>query len=245
MKDEVQKLYEEGKSIRDIADELSMSVSGVYRHLKKMGIPIRNKSEAQTLNLEKNGHPMTGTTRSDETKQKISKELSTIWKNNEDLVNKARQKSKERWDNLSVEEKRNLSELGLRAIRETAKTGSKLERFIANIITDAGFFIEQHQKILMNDNLEVDIYIPTLNVAVEVDGPSHFIPVWGEEKLLLQQKADDEKFGLLKFNGIKLIRIKNLNKKNSLYSMTEISNTLVQLLKDTESLPMFTQIEME
>ena len=56
--------------------------------------------------------------------------------------------------------------------------------------------------------MHIDLFLPELNIAVEVDGPSHFLPVWGEEALKRNQEYDSKKTGLLIGKGINLIRIK-------------------------------------
>jgi len=47
-----------------------------------------------------------------------------------------------------------------------------------------------------------------MNIAIEVDGPSHFLPVWGDEVLAKNIKYDQKKTGLILGKGLKLIRIK-------------------------------------
>ena len=46
------------------------------------------------------------------------------------------------------------------------------------------------------------------NIAIEVDGPSHFAPVWGEQSLQRNIEYDKKKTGLILGKGYKLIRIK-------------------------------------
>jgi very-short-patch-repair endonuclease len=47
-----------------------------------------------------------------------------------------------------------------------------------------------------------------MNIALEVDGPSHFLPVWGNDVLARNQKYDKKKTGLIIGKGLKLIRVK-------------------------------------
>ena len=54
------------------------------------------------------------------------------------------------------------------------------------------------------------MFLPKLNIAIEVDGPSHFKPVWGEEALKRNQEYDNKKNRLLIGKGIALIRIKQI-----------------------------------
>lgn len=58
-----------------------------------------------------------------------------------------------------------------------------------------------------NTSLELDIYIKDLNLAIEVDGPMHRIPCYGQKRLDAQIKNDSIKDAQCLINGIKLIRI--------------------------------------
>ena len=55
------------------------------------------------------------------------------------------------------------------------------------------------------------MYIPSIKTIIEVDGPSHFLPIWGNEKLQKQIKADTQKTGLILSKGMVIVRIKNLS----------------------------------
>ena len=46
---------------------------------------------------------------------------------------------------------------------------------------------------MRNNRLEIDLYVTDLQTAIEVDGPSHFEPVWGEENLIKNQRSDKQK----------------------------------------------------
>ena len=62
-----------------------------------------------------------------------------------------------------------------------------------------------------NTKLHIDLFIAKLNTAIEIDGPSHYISVWGDESLARNQKYDQKKNGLIIGKGLRLIRIKQLN----------------------------------
>ena len=82
--------------------------------------------------------------------------------------------------------------------------------------------IEYHRKgIIPNSNLEIDIYLPELSVAIEIDGPSHFLPIWGDEALRKTIKSDNEKNGLLRYHGIMILRIAQKRKTLSQKSMRD------------------------
>ena len=54
---------------------------------------------------------------------------------------------------------------------------------------------------------ELDIYIPSLKLAFEIQGIFHYEPIYGQEKLEQIQKNDKEKIKICKELNIKLIHI--------------------------------------
>ena len=74
------------------------------------------------------------------------------------------------------------------------------------------------------------MYFPELKAIIEVDGPSHFLPIWGEEKLRKQIKADSHKTGLILSKGFAIIRVKSLHDSVSLHSKEELKNKLINIL---------------
>jgi very-short-patch-repair endonuclease len=52
------------------------------------------------------------------------------------------------------------------------------------------------------------LFLPELDIAIEVDGPSHYEPVWGTDSLNRNIKYDQKKTGLILGKGLVLIRIK-------------------------------------
>ena len=102
-----------------------------------------------------------------------------------------------------------MQKLAIKAVRKTSKEGSKLEKFILNGLLQNGYKVDFHkEQLLSNTKLQLDIFLPVLNIAIEIDGPSHFAPVWGDDALAKNQDYDQKKAGLLIGKGIKLIRIK-------------------------------------
>ena len=75
-------------------------------------------------------------------------------------------------------------------------------------MTDAGYKVRFHEQIIPSENLEIDLYLPELKTIIEIDGPSHFLPIWGEEKLQKQINADLRKSGTLLSKGFVVIRVK-------------------------------------
>lgn len=209
----LQALYvEKMKSFADIADEYGTYSNKVLRDAKKFGIPIRNKSEAQqnALQTGKTKHPTLGKQRSEEVKSKIGLGIAKTWESmSEDKKNNVRNKKREQWNNLSEDQKANILKSANDAVRATSKVGSKLEKYILNELLNAGWRVEFHkEQILLDTKLQIDLFLPSINTAIEIDGPSHFVPVWGDDSLQKNIKYDQKKEGLLIGKGYVLIRVR-------------------------------------
>jgi len=231
----------EQKSTHEIASILDTYPNKIRRILLKHGIHLKDRSEAQK-NAILNGSakiPTQGKKRSQEEKLKISASLSNHWKNmTDDEYNNIVTCAKQRWTEMTTQEKNNMSNAAIKAIQAAGKEGSKLEKYLLKELTKAGHKIEFHKKSLIpNHKLEIDLYLPELRAIIEVDGPSHFLPIWGEEKLQKQIKADEQKTGLILSKGFIVIRIKNLSDTISLHSKENLKNTLLQTLTIIKNKP--------
>ena len=227
------------KSTYDIAQMLNTYPNKIRRVLIKHGVDIKDKSSAQK-NAIKNGRskiPTQGKKRTREERLKISKSLSENWKKMDDKTYERRVKSaKDRWIKLSDQEKEDMRQSAIQAIRVAGKEGSKLEKFLKLELSRCGHKVEIHKKnIIPNENLEIDLYVPGLKTVIEVDGPSHFLPIWGEEKLQKQIKADSNKTGLILSKGFVIIRIKHLSDSLSLSKKENLKNKIVKLLESIDS----------
>ena len=100
-------------------------------------------------------------------------------------------------------------------------------------MTIEGYRVEFHKEhMLVNERLEIDLFIPELSVAIEGDGPSHFEPVWGEEALEKTQSSDRQKSGLILSMGLVLIRIKHtkgLSEKYKRETLADLKNELEKI----------------
>lgn len=236
MKDkDIIKMYSEQKmSTYEIAKNLNTYPNKIRRVLLKHGIVMNDKSTAQK-NAIKNGTakiPTQGRKRSKEEKLKISSSLKRRWDEiSDEDYNKHVKRAKERWEKLSEEDKRNMNEAAIKAIQKAGKEGSKLEKFLLKELVDYGYKVKPHVKNLIpNENLEIDMYFPEIKSILEIDGPSHFLPIWGEEKLRKQIKADSHKTGLILSKGFAIIRVKSLADSLSLSSQEELKNNLIVIL---------------
>jgi very-short-patch-repair endonuclease len=101
----------------------------------------------------------------------------------------------------------------------------------------AGFSIKLHQMIIPAENLEIDLYIQELKTIIEVDGPSHFLPIWGEEKLQKQVNADLRKSGALLSKGYVVIRVKSLGQESLAKRQEILKSLLEEVLKIKDQFP--------
>ena len=127
----------------------------------------------------------------------------------------ATEAAKERWDNIPADKKREMQEKAGRALRMAAVEGSKQEKFLKEKLQEMGIEVVMHKKGLIQGNFEIDLLLPELNTIIEVDGPQHFLPVFGEDKLAEVIKMDSIKNGLLIAKGYCVIRVKYLSKHSS------------------------------
>lgn len=77
-----------------------------------------------------------------------------------------------------------------RVIRKTSSMEdyilNKLNREYSSLIIEPG-------ATPFDSNLELDIYFPDLNIAIEVNGPTHYKPIYGMDKYLRQLENDKRK----------------------------------------------------
>lgn len=231
-------MYNNGKSTYEIAQMFQTYPNKIRRILMRHGIELKNRSEAQKNAIERgtSSIPTQGKKRTREEKINISKGLKRMWDNmSEETYKEYVNRAKVRWDHMSPNEKENMSQLATKAIQVAGREGSKLEKFLFSELTKRGFVVEFHKKnLIANQNLEIDMYIPVAKTIIEIDGPSHFLPIWGDEKLRKQMKADDAKTGLILSKGFVIIRIKNLLDKVCLSSKDRLINNILKILKNVQ-----------
>jgi very-short-patch-repair endonuclease len=209
----LQEQYEDNKkSFQEIASMCETYANKLRRDAIKYKIKIRDKSEAQknALNLGKTQHPTKGKERPESIKEKIGLSVLQSWeKLDSSELNKRKDKARDNWVSMSDDEKERILKLANDAVRESSKHGSKLEKHILKKLMKDGYQVEFHkEQNLANTKLQIDLFLPKMNVAIEVDGPSHFEPVWGNETLSKNKAYDNKKNGLILGKGLVLIRIK-------------------------------------
>ncbi len=228
------------KSTYEIAQELKTYPNKIRRALNSLGVDLRDKSSAQTVAIEsgRHEHPTKGKERTEAEKVAISNGMATYWDEMEDNERERRSKiSKKQWQEMSEEEKANLRKLAAEAVRKASKEGSKIEKFIYEGLTKAGYGVIFHKRgLISNDKMEVDLFVPSLKTAIEIDGPAHFLPIWGEVNLQKHIRADAQKAGLLINRGFVILRVKNttrnLSQKNMRDTLAGVVEQLIEIEKN-------------
>jgi len=195
-----------------IAKKYNTYANKIRRDALRFNIKIKDKSEAQKNALSKGviNHPTKGKTRTSDEKNKIGLGVMKSWESLNDVELENRQKkARQNWNQLDDDTKTNMLNLANAAVREAGKTGSKLEKFLLKELLVDGYKTEFHkEQSLLNTKLQIDLFLPELDIAIEVDGPSHYDPIWGKDSLERSIKYDQKKTGLILGKGLFLIRIK-------------------------------------
>lgn len=229
-----------GLSFAEIAKSYNTYANKIRRDAQKYKIKIRNKSDAQKNALEsgRHSHPTKGKERSITEKHKIGMGVMKSWDGLSDKeLKKRKETARKNWDKLSTEEQQNILSKANIAVRESSNKGSKLELYIFENLIKDGYRVDFHkEQILVNTKLQIDLFLPTMGVAIEIDGPSHFEPVWGDDALKRNQKYDNKKNGILLGKGLTLIRIrqtKDFSKSRAFVLYNELVSHLQILSKKT------------
>lgn len=92
---------------------------------------------------------------------------------------------------------KNLKKVGIRRSKLEVALEEKIKSDLPNI------------EVLFNNKgqigSEIDILFPKRNVAFEINGPTHYRPIWGEKKLRAIQALDKQKMELCQSLNIRLI----------------------------------------
>jgi len=239
-KDKLISMFDKGYSSYQMAEELNTYSTRILRALEFLGKTIhgdakyykRDYSESQKLAIE-NGrsvHPTKGKKLDKKHKAKIGESRSKAYHSlSDEEKEKISQISKDGWKALGKAKQEEIRLLALQAVREASRNGSKTEKHISNGLRKAGYTVEFHKTGLVpGSSLEVDLFLPEIKTAIEIDGPGHFLPIWGDEKLHKQQSADTVKQGILLNNGYTILRIRQIDKSISLTKMNYLLDSILE-----------------
>lgn len=206
----------------------------IRRDAIKAGIEPKTRAVAQSMAIEAgiHKHPTRGRQRTPEEKIKISEGVANVWENmSEEELEARKELGRERWAAMSDKEKEDFQAKAGEAIRKAAKEGSKLEKFLYQELVQHNYNVRFHTtKFVKNEHLHLDLFLPILNVVIEVDGPSHFLPIWGEDALQKSRRADADKDGLLLSMGYCVIRVQQTKSMSDKYKR-DLSAELIETLE--------------
>lgn len=217
-------------------------IAGTYpvrirRDAQKFNIPPRPKSEAQqeALKSKRHKHPTEGKKRSLSVREQISDSMAESWEKMDDNEKQRRiDIGKKTWNDRTYVSRKETQKAAIKGILLSSKIGSKLERFLHKELINVGYTVEMHKDhLLANEQLHLDLLLPTLGVAIEVDGISHDKPIWGNKALSRTKKSDQQKDGLILQNGMIIIRIK-YSKTLSGYRQRQIFKKLLNHIENIE-----------
>jgi very-short-patch-repair endonuclease len=224
------------KSIDTIAKELGSYPKHIKSEMERLLIPFRTRSETQKLLLQhgKIPHPTLGKVRTEQEKLNISESMGNYWIGlSKEEIEQRSEAGKANYNSKTEEEKAEMHKLATKAILKAAKHGSKLEHYLHENLIKEGFKVDFHkEQFIIRERLQIDLFLPELNIAIEIDGPSHYEAVWGDKNFAQSSKSDDIKTGLILGKGLVFIRIKHQRVKSQKYlrdTFTRLKNTILQI----------------
>lgn len=205
------KMWNEGASYTEIAEKLGTYTNYVRRALQRLGAPKRDRSKIVKNALERGrlNHPTKGKERTAEEKEKISQGVAESWSSMDvEQVKEIKQMRKEQWAKTPDEKKDEMRNKAAVQLKVAATSGSKLEKYLLTSLKTLGYIVDFHTELVVeNENMHLDMYLPKEKIAIEIDGPTHYQPIYGEERLERVQEADIRKNGMLLNHGITVIRL--------------------------------------
>lgn len=227
--------YKKNKSWKEIAEIYGTYPNRVRRDARKLGIFSKTKSEAQKSALDsgRHSHPTKGKKQTEETKRKISEAQAENWKTIDPMMYERRSELGRRaWERKSEAEKAIFFKKSVEAIKKASREGSKPEIALNEYLMQNGFQVELHKEHLLNrDKFHIDLYVPAAKTAIEIDGPMHYDPIWGEEKLRKRKEADSIKNGQLLALNFVVLRVK-LKKRQSQKSIRDLCEKVLSKLEE-------------
>lgn len=219
------------KSTHVLADELGTYPNQVLRALRHHGLPVRTKAQAQQVALKKgrHRHPTRGRQVSRQTRERIGEGVGRAWERMSEEARAERVRlGRLQWERTPEADREELRRLATDAMRRARGEGSRLERCLAAGLREAGLAVEPRTRVA---GRLVDLLLPDLRVAIQVDGPGHHLPVWGEERLARVVRDDAAATADLVAAGVAVVRVKNLVKNLSDIQARKLLTELVSVLQ--------------
>lgn len=239
--DLVRELYlKQGLSMRKISQKIGVNLATLSRFMARHGIKARDKAQAQKNYLKDNKHPMQGVKHSEDTRRRISSSLGQFWDGLTDAQREAFKKKigaawRRKWAAMDEQARKiMIEELTAKAKARQGK-GSRLEHFIAEELRKRGYTVEERTtNYTMGKQFEVDLALPKEMIAIEVDGPTHFLNIYGEEALAKQQERDARKDELINSAGYNVLRIRDNNNALSQLRINSIEKAIKDIMTSGE-----------
>lgn len=224
------------RSTYDIAQERFTYANKVRRALLHHGFALRDKSAAQlaATRARRHDHPTKGRPRSAEERHAISQGLSRAWQALPEERRRERvEAGRRRMQAMPEEERRRLLALANEGLRRAAAEGSRLERAIVKRLRAKGR--EPIRSACIDGRTQVDILLSRERVAIAVDGPSHHLPVWGEDQLARTAEADAAQTRELLAAGYLVVRVKCLAETPSPSQRRAAVTRLLEIVRSAEA----------
>lgn len=204
--------YNQQLSLKIVADKLGTYPNKIRRCLIENGYELRDKATSQKIALDagRSEHPTEGKHRSKKTRAKIARAIEMVWEARpKELKASLKENSKLRWHNRTAQEASEFARKAADGVRRAGIFGTKLEQFILARLRQFDFEPQyQREDLVFSERMRVDIFLPCDNIAIELDGPTHFLDIWGEEYLQQKIASDNKKNGLLLYCGYHVIRVR-------------------------------------
>ena len=234
----VREYVNNGQSTYWISEMLETYPNKVRRALRFLGVKLKGKSEAQSNALKsgRHKHPTKGKKRTEEERIKISNSMAVHWgEMSEEERSRRADLAKKQWESMSDSDRIELQRMAAEGVRKAGKEGSKIEKFVKNGLTEAGYDVIFHMKgLIPAEKMEIDLYVPSLKTVIEIDGPAHFLPIWGEKNLQNNIRSDAKKSGLILSENLCMIRVKQIKKNLSEKNKRETLSLIIKELERIE-----------
>lgn len=240
----LEEYIKQGKSTYTIAKERCTYANLVRRALLHHGILLRSKAEAQRLVVQDGRHPTKGGSLSRQTRDRIGESVGFAWGQLSPEVRADRvRQAKDQWQATSEEERTEFRRLAMEGLRKAADQGSKVERFLSSCLQQMGYSVQTRAEAA---GKVVDLLLPQRRIVIQVDGPGHFLPVWGERRLDRVMREDAKTIQALLAAGLTVVRVKNLVRHISELQKRKLLTELLSVLKsDQLKTPCLVEMEIK
>lgn len=101
---------------------------------------------------------------------------------------------------------------------------SRCETILKSIILKEfpSLIVSENDRTILPDSLEFDLYIPEKRIGIELNGPCHFIPMFGTDELKKTQNKDLKKMQFCQNNNIDFFVINVMGLKNQTETLQKV-----------------------